>query len=126
MIKQFFIVNRSGGLVYKYEKVHTKDDNSLLVLTSTLHALNEMMRHALGNTYYKQEIRMEEETLWLFRTLTGSMFIFACKNDPQQAFERIYCHYSDYVQGNTFYVDEMPINCRKFEPEQYFDAINAQ
>lgn len=129
MIEQFFIVNKSGGMIYKHEWVAQTDINSLLVLTSTLHSLNELSRNVLLTNAHFQSVAMGRSSIHMYRTLTGTLFIFVCSAEPQgaeglpsstqKAFESVYRHYCDFVMGSPFYQPGMPINCSKFRPEQF-------
>lgn len=125
MIEQFFIVNKSGGMIYKYEHSRQTEINSLLILTSTLHSLNELSRNVLKTAAYSQTVEMQEMVIHIFRTLTNTMFIFVSKRTGRddaihRVFEDVYRHFCDYVLSNPFYQDSMPINCVKFRPDQFF------
>lgn len=129
MIEQFFIVNKSGGMVYRYEATAETDVNTLLILTSTLHSLNELSRNVLGTTAFSQVVEMAKRSIYVYRALTGMVFIFVYKYGAQESgkhidlrcvFENVYRHFCDFVLSNPFYPDNMPINCSKFKPEQFF------
>lgn len=116
-------------MIYKYERNPQTDINSLLILTSTLHSLNELSRNVLGTTAHSQAVEMRGTAIHIFRTLTDTMFILVSRRDSQHAtgdetahrmFESIYRHFCDYVLSNPFYQEGMPINCAKFRPDQFF------
>lgn len=124
MIDQFFIINKSGGMVYKHEREEQTEINALLILTSTLNSLNELSRNVLGTSSYVQSIEMADKCIHIYRTLTGTAFVFVSTgmddNRMEAVFRSIYGHYCDYVASNPFYQLEMPINCADFQPSQFF------
>lgn len=119
MIKQFYIVNKSGGMIYKYEQVSDPDVNNLLILTSTIHSLNEISRNVLKTDYYSQIIGFEAHSIYIYRTITNLMFIFVSDSPLNQQFQKIYSHFCDCVLSNPFYQLDMPVGFKKFNPEQF-------
>lgn len=126
-VEQFFIVNKSGGMIYNYEKNPSADTNSLLVLTSVIHSLNELSRNVFKLSEMVQTVSMRNRDLCVFRTLTNLTFIFVYDKEelspratPRKLFELVFRHFCDYVMANPFYQIEMPINCAKFRPDKYF------
>lgn len=120
MVKQFFIVNKSGGMIYKYEKEAQEEINKLMVLTSTIHSLNEISRNVLSTDSYLQTVEIGDSTIYIYRTLTNILFIFVSDFHVQKIFEQVYSHFCDCVLSNPFYQPEMPINLCKFNPSKFF------
>ncbi|KAI4290985.1 trafficking protein particle complex subunit 4 [Pancytospora philotis] len=129
MVEQFFIINSSGGMIYKHEAAPTEDVNSALILTSTLHSINEMTRSVFQTKARTQVVQMERTGIHLFRTLTNLMFVFVVRQEAQQPaaaekpgiiFPSVYRHFCDCVMANPFYKLHLPICCAKFKPEQFF------
>ena len=121
MLEQFFIINRSGGMVYQYENNMKTDTNVLLVLTGSLHSINEMTRSYFKTEYYLQKIRLSNKSISIYKTLTGFTFVFVMSGIDNINFEKVYDEFCTFVLGNPFYQLDMPINLSKFEPFRYLE-----
>lgn len=120
MIRQFFITNKSGGMIFKYEKdIHT-DINSLLVLTSSLYSINVISSKAVNRSVSRQTVHFRNTVITIFKTITGTAFIFVADSPVTTLFDEVYAHYCSFVTKNPFYSVEMPINCAKFQPHVLF------
>ncbi len=124
MVEQFFIINKAGGMIYKYTKSTENKINSLIILASTIHSLNELTRNIFDIYDFSQVIEMKNINIYIYRTLTNTMFVFSVSKEYKtpvfEIFKNVYKHYCDSVLINPFYQLEMPINCKKFNPEKYF------
>lgn len=113
----FFIINKSGGLIYTLHK--DLEVNKQLVLLSTLHTLYAYVTE-IEFLFNKEEIEpltivLNKQTISLFRTITGYTLVFI-DNTPQDLarFKEAYTVFVHYALMDPFYVDEMPINSKKF------------
>jgi trafficking protein particle complex subunit 4 len=121
MIHQFFIINRSGGMIYKYEAGKQSELNALLVLTSSLHSINHICTKVGEQQDARQIICFRTRVITVFRTVTNLTFVFVSDTRTAGLYEKVYQHYIDFVSKNPFYANEMPISCSKFRPETYFE-----
>lgn len=117
MINQFFIINKSGGMIYRYERQNQTDLNKLLILTSSLHSINHISAKVGDQNNAKQVIYLKKKIISIFKTITNTSFVFISDKEVDKTYKKIYEHYVDYVSKNPFYTPEMPINCEKFKPE---------
>lgn len=122
MISQFFIINKSGGMIYSYEKTRKTDLNTLLILTSSLHSIFHISAQTCDRNPICQTIYLKNSVITFFRTRTNTSFVFVSDKKVKEIFERVYAHYCEYVLRNPFYELEMPINCQKFQPAKYFQS----
>ncbi|KAM0671655.1 subunit of transport protein particle complex [Ordospora colligata] len=120
-VDQFFIINRSGGMVFRYEKGDSTEINNLLVLTSSLYSTCMISSKISGRSTSKQIIHFENRTISIFKTFSSTMFVFVGEKVSDQTFSRVYTHYCEYVTRNPFHTPEMPINCSKFKPHLIFN-----
>ncbi|KAH9411302.1 putative sybindin-like protein [Ordospora pajunii] len=120
-IDQFFIINKSGGMVFRYEKRGCTEINNLLVLTSSLYSTCMISSKITGRPTSKQVIYFKNRTISIFKTFSSTMFVFVGKKVSDLAFSRVYAHYCEYVTRNPFHNPEMPIHCSKFKPHLFFD-----
>lgn len=107
-------------MIYHYEQNQRTDVNKLLVLTSTLHSIYSMSQHVKKSRNTPQVIKLKLRYISIYRTLTNTTFIFVSDHKLLNVFEKIYHHYCDFVLKNPFYIDDMPINCAKFQPSLLF------
>lgn len=123
MVEQFFIVNKSGGMIFKHEREDkdNADINSHLILTSSLYSINLISSKVTNKLMGNQVIYFRKRVITIFKAVTGTMFIFVAEKPVDVLFEKVYGHYCDYVTKNPFYCMEMPINCTKFQPQLLFD-----
>lgn len=68
MIENFYIVNKSGGLIYSLKDETI--DSMAMILASSLHSLTEIARVSLENCSYSQYIAYKTKIIGTFRTLT--------------------------------------------------------
>lgn len=120
MISQFFIVNKSGGMIYSYLADSGVETNQLLVLASMISSINEIGCSLFKPGSYHHEIIMNKQEIHIYRTLTGMLFVFVATKMPSNLFLLVYKHYCEYVLCNPLYQLEMPISCSKFNPKQFF------
>ncbi|KAG5860014.1 Sybindin-like protein [Encephalitozoon hellem] len=121
VVEQFFIINKSGGMVFKYEREEKTDINSLLILTSSLYSVSVMLSKVMDKPAPKQVVYFKNRAISIFRTITGLVFVFVADEPADNLFERVYYHYCKYVTRDPFYSPEMPIQCSKFRPHILFE-----
>jgi hypothetical protein len=116
MISQFFIINKSGGMIYSYEKSTETDVNDLLVLTSTLHSINVITTELLKQHKDLQIIYNKKNVFSLYKTLTHLSFVFV-GNKPisKSVFLKVLSLFCSYVSRNPFYCLDMPISHGLFD-----------
>ncbi|ADM11626.1 transport protein particle complex subunit [Encephalitozoon intestinalis ATCC 50506] len=122
LVEQFFIINKSGGMVYKYEREGETSINSLLILTSSLYSVSVILSRIMGKSAAKQTIRLQNRVITVFRTITNMVFVFVADEPVDSLFEKVYSHYCKYVTRNPFHSPEMPIQCSKFKPHLLFES----
>lgn len=122
VVEQFFIINRSGGMVFKYEREAETEINSLLVLTSSLYSVSAMLSGMVPSPMARQAIYFRSRVITIFRTVTGTTFVFVADKPADSLFERVYSHYCEYVTRNPFHCPEMPIQCSRFLPHLLFEG----
>ncbi|CAM9860439.1 unnamed protein product, partial [Ectocarpus fasciculatus] len=121
MFLQFFIVNRSGGLVYNRNLSATAPNlssNDWLRSGSTFHSLHAIASQVAPILSQGIE-RLETDTFKLqcFQSITGVKFVITATpgtTEMGSLLGEIYEIYADYVLKNPFYEIEMPIRCELF------------
>ncbi|AFN83113.1 transport protein particle complex subunit [Encephalitozoon romaleae SJ-2008] len=121
VVEQLFIINKSGGMVFKYEREENTDINSFLILTSSLYSVSVILSKVMDNPASRQVVYFRNRTISIFRTITGLVFVFVADKPADALFERVYSHYCKYVTRDPFYSPEMPIQCSKFRPHLLFE-----
>lgn len=121
VVEQFFIINRSGGMIFKYEREENTDINSFLILTSSLYSVSVILSKIMDKPASRQVIYFRNRTISIFRAITGLVFVFVADKPADALFERVYSHYCKYVTRDPFHSSEMPIQCSKFRPHLLFD-----
>ena len=109
MIYNFFIINSSGSMIYSYQKEKILHKNQLLVLCSTLHSIHSMLQTEIY-AYY------EKKLISIYKTHSDLLFVFISDSKNRDMFIKVYSEYCKYVKLNPFYITDMPINCKKFNP----------
>lgn len=122
MIEQFFIINKSGGMIFKHEREGKTEMNSLLILTSSLYSIGLMSSRMADRPVNNQVVYLRNRVITMFKTVTSTTFVFVADRPVDVLFERVYAHYCEYVTRNPFYSVEMPINCARFRPHLLFDG----
>lgn len=136
MIDAFFIINRSGGLIYRYipddssidtEKVLNsnlkfKDLNNLLVMNSFLHTIIQMIDRLYYNCS-KLTFSLEKTKITVVKTITNYTFVYI-SNSPVEdlVINLVLDDFQRFVMMNPGYFDDMPINLQHFKPEKHFSA----
>lgn len=126
MILQFFIINKSGGLIYKYERSSSTPINKLLVLSSTIHSLCTMFDKIYScdkKIDVKQMLRLDGKVITFYKTATDISFVFVSTEPCYKIIKIIYKMYCDYVSKDPFYENEMPIKNDLFNPEPFFNDL---
>ncbi|CAD25387.1 hypothetical protein [Encephalitozoon cuniculi GB-M1] len=121
-VEQFFIINKSGGMVFKYEREGETEINSLLILTSSLYSVSVILTKTIDGPVPRLVVYFRNRVITIFRTTTGTSFVFVADRPVDALFERIYSHYCQYVTRNPFHSPEMPIQCSKFKPHLMFEG----
>lgn len=124
MVEGFYIINKSGGLVYTTDR--RTEANTLMVTASSIQSLNEITRNCLSTDHFFQEVAYETKRMHIFRTITGFTFIFitsgSARNSLESVYKHVYRHFCEFVLADPFYSLEMPIASQKFHPENYFNS----
>lgn len=126
MILQFFVINKSGGLIYAFERSRTTSVNRLMVLTSTLHSISAILGsiekepHRLDATHV---FHFGMHIITLHRTVTGTSFMFVGRETAHKWIAPVLRAYVNHVMKDPFYIPEMPINSRNFRPEALLEEI---
>ncbi|RVD92590.1 transport particle complex subunit [Tubulinosema ratisbonensis] len=126
MILQFFIINKSGGLIYKYERSSSTQINKLLVLSSTIHSLCTMFEKIYPcekKIDSKQMIRLDGRTITFYKTGTEVSFVFVSTESCYKIIKIVYKMYCDFVSKDPFYEIDMPIKNDLFNPEPFFNEL---
>ena len=122
----FFIVSRSGGLMYtsafssrSCPKLSGNDSLDLASKFYTLHSIAAQISPVEGSGGIEC-LRVESFTLQCLQTPTGLKFFVTA--DPRTSskilkdfLDSVYLLYVDYVLKNPFYVIDMPIRCELFD-----------
>lgn len=141
----FFIINKSGGMIYKFIKetkkvdrsketvddveiekycLEKRDLNDLLVLNSTLHTIHQMASAIYGQSqkfYIHLKSDKVNQTISIFKTMTRYSFVFiADEKIIEGIVDNIYSEFTSYVLRNPAYMNDMPINLSMFRPYKYF------
>mmetsp|Transcript_19006 Transcript_19006/g.25047 ORF Transcript_19006/g.25047 Transcript_19006/m.25047 type:complete len:149 (+) Transcript_19006:60-506(+) len=123
MFLQLFIINKSGGLIYKQDlstlapKVTTND---WLRLGSTFHSLYAIAAQVAPlSSSGIQKLETETFKLHCFQSRTGIKFVVTAEastpgTDLETLLSTVYELFADYVLKNPFYELEMPVRCELF------------
>ena len=126
------VINKAGGLIYNtdfpvpnglaVDPPPRLTSNEYLVLAGTFHGVHAITSKisptADASSSGLESMESDTFKLQCLQTPTGIKFIVLA--DPQHAnldnaLQRIYEHYADYVMKNPFYTPEMPIRCELFD-----------
>lgn len=126
MILQLFVINKSGGLIYAFERSKGTPINGLMVLTSSLHSISTMFA-----TINDKSQRLDPTHVFHFRrhiithykTVSGTSFVFVGREPAHKWIKVVYKMYVDYVAKDPFYIPEMPIKSKSFKPEILLEEI---
>lgn len=114
----FFIINKSGGLIYTLHR--DEEPNKHLILLSSLHTIYAFVTE-IDFLFTVEEIQplvivLSKNTITLFRSITGYTFVFVdSKAHDHCRFKDVYGCFIDYALKDPFYADEMPLNSKKFD-----------
>lgn len=126
MIHQLFVINKSGGLIYAFERARRSSTNDLMILTSTLHSIGAIFASISGDMARldsTQVFVLKMHTITLYKTATGTSFMFVGREPACRWIKAVHRMYVDYVMRNPFYVLEMPIKSKCFRPETLLEEI---
>lgn len=126
MIYQFFIVNKSGGLIYNFERYEKTPINELMVLTSSLYSISTMLNTIACDVTkldFTQIFRFKGKTITFYKIPSGASFIFVAKEPALKWIPGVLKMYSDFVMKDPFYGTEMPIRNPDFRPEILLEDI---
>lgn len=126
MIMQLFVINKSGGMIYAFERSKTIHINGLMVLTSTLHSVSTMFDSINNETLRldsTQVFYFKKHIITYYRTATGTSFVFVGREPAHKWIKDVYRMYVDYVSKDPFYIAEMPIKSGNFKPELLLEEI---
>ncbi|KAL0265636.1 UNVERIFIED_CONTAM: hypothetical protein PYX00_011349 [Menopon gallinae] len=126
MILQLFVINKSGGLIYAFERARRSDVNDLMVLTSTMHSIGTIFSGICSDASMLDSTQVfvfRMHTITLYRAATGTSFMFVGREPACRWVKAVYRMYVDYVMRDPFYVLEMPIKSRGFRPETLLEEI---
>lgn len=107
-------------MIYSYQNEEILSTNQLLVLSGTLHSvmcmINSLKEEKERSLYFKYK----KKVISYFLTMTNLSFIFISENKEAELYKKIFKEFCDYVMLDPFYILDMPINSKKFDPSKYF------
>lgn len=123
MTTQFYIVNKSGGLIYSLPSGLTI--NSAMVLCSTLHSVNLILLKfaAAQKSNSVVKLHMGRNIITLYKTATNTTFILVGTYSNLVTMRSLHRMYIDYVLKDPFYVLDMPIKSELFDPKSVLEEI---
>lgn len=118
MIHAFFIINKSGGLIYTYKKEEILKNHNLFFTTSFIFSISEMTKNLYKNQ--KSEIFINDFKLTIYNLITNYKFVFISDFVSLDRIKNYVLEmFFEFVMKNPGFSDEMRIG-GMFKPEKYF------
>lgn len=108
-------------MIYNYQKDDLLSTNQLLILCGSLHSVYCMIRNINEKKTKPVFFHYNTKIVSYHVTLTNLSFVFISDTEISTLFDKIHSDYCNYVMLNPFYIMDMPINCKKFNPAKYFN-----
>lgn len=120
---QFFIVNKSGLLIYERNFVGgvQLSSNDMIRFSSTLHSMHAISNQISPTGVPKSGIKClyaKHFKLYLYQTRIGTKFVLIAapgNQDLEILCKKVYQTYSDYVLKNPFYETDQQIKIEGFD-----------
>ncbi|EEQ82317.1 hypothetical protein NCER_100982, partial [Vairimorpha ceranae BRL01] len=116
------IINSSGSMVYNYQKDTKLTTNQLLILCGTLHSLGCMIQEINNKSSHVFYFNYTTKIITFYKTATDLSFIIISDKKQAEIINKIHKDFCKYIMLNPFYILDMPIHCKKFDPTKYFNS----
>lgn len=137
MVELVFIINKSGGLIYKVTRARYsldpfETDNKQIMMGSLFHAIHTFAQRIAPTPHSGglETLEVGDLRLRCFQSLTGIKFVaVSLVNEGDQlpaVLQRVYNLYTDYVLKNPFYTRlDNPIRCKLFDQHMRETVMEA-